>query len=581
MFRRIIAAAACLLSCATAALAQGDNPGRALTAINTKDGVYLSWRSLPDDGGTRPFDVFKVWANGQVQKLNSSPVQRTTDFLDKSPRARGDRWYVQARVSNERSSVVSLAGDVIQKPYLSIPMPQTGTTAGAITFSDFDGDGFIDYTIRVGAGSTDPYYKYWHANTATYRLLNYSSSGKFISTYDFGPGIERGIWYAPFLTYDLDGDGKAELVTKDTDRRLSLSALRDSTGRVVNGPEYLAVYDPVSLKRRATGTWPSRDGFNKEASEKPVEQREPYNRASRNQMAIAHLDGSTPHVIVERGTYGNIFVKAFRFDGQKLHQVWEWNNVTAGRGRGRGAHTIKVADLDGDGRDEVIIGMTAIDDDGTTMWHQGLGHADHIYLADFLPDRPGLELYYGLEDGRPEGGGMGLLGARTGEPIWQFQGATKHIHDNGMCADIDAAHPGPECLSAESDRSGAWMWSANGRSLDRTAFGTAREGWAAYWDADEQREPLINNSLRDYPSLKPAGPEIVTGERGRIIAVADVFGDWREEIFVSLPGELRIYASTIPATSRHSWLFTDRVYRSDVTVYGVGYPQLPLPSRLQ
>jgi hypothetical protein len=106
-------------------------------------------------------------------------------------------------------------------------------------------------------------------------------------------------------------------------------------------------------------------------------------------------------------------------------------------------------------------------------------------------------------------------------------------------------------------------------------------GWAAYWDADEQREPIINNVLRNYPAMTVAGPRLDAGQRGQVIAVADVFGDWREEIFVSFPRELRIYASTVPARSRHEWLFTDRVYRNDVTVYGSGYSQLPQPSRLR
>lgn len=489
---------------------------------------------------------------------------------------------MQARNSgpDKNSDVVSVAGDMTQKPYLSIPMPQSGARAGAVTFSDVNGDGHLDYTLRVGPGSTDPYYKYWHESNGSYRLLTYSSGGAFISTYDFGPGIEHGIWYAPYLTYDLNGDGKAELVTKDTDRTLDGKALKDRSGRVVHGPEYVAVYDPLTMRRLAIADWPHRSGFDNEAPTRPPQEREPYNRASRNQMAVAYLDGAKPHIIVERGTYGNIFVKAFRFDGQKLREVWHWDNTAGGKDRGKGAHTIKVGDLDGDGRDEIIIGMTAIDDDGKTMWQRKLGHADHIYLADFLPARRGLELYYGLETQRYHHSGMGLLDASTGEQIWRYGGPTRHIHDSGMCADIDAGHPGPECLSAEQDGRGSWMWTANGSQLDRRAFGGALKGWAAYWDADPQREPIINSVVRDYPSLQAAGPTIETGNRGKIIAVADVFGDWREEIFVALPGELRIYASTIPARDRRAWLFTNPVYRSDVTVYGMGYPQLPLPSRL-
>jgi len=67
---------------------------------------------------------------------------------------------------------------------------------------------------------------------------------------------------------------------------------------------------------------------------------------------------------------------------------------------------------------------------------------------------------------------------------------------------------------------------------------------------------------------------------GKVIAIADILGDWREEIITTVPGELRIYTTTIPATRRYTWLMEDPIYRNDVTLVSMGYlypPQLTHP----
>ena len=59
--------------------------------------------------------------------------------------------------------------------------------------------------------------------------------------------------------------------------------------------------------------------------------------------------------------------------------------------------------------------------------------------------------------------------------------------------------------------------------------------------------------------------------------VADIFGDWREEIVTVTNGEMRIYTTTIPSTRRFSTLMHDPVYRLDVSSSSSGYPQAAHP----
>jgi len=155
----------------------------------------------------------------------------------------------------------------------------------------------------------------------------------------------------------------------------------------------------VTGKPIARIDWPSRDDFAK--------QNRGYNYASRNQMGVACLDGQRPSLIVERGTYNIIAVVAYDLRGGKLVERWRWDNRKLDRKYwGQGAHWIHAADVDADGRDEVVIGSAVIDDDGKALWCTGLGHPDHAYVSDIDPQRPGLEIYYGIERRQSKANGM-------------------------------------------------------------------------------------------------------------------------------------------------------------------------------
>jgi len=343
---------------------------------------------------------------------------------------------------------------------------------------------------------------------------------------------------------------------------------------VQTGPEYLTVFDGRTGRQITQVPWPPREPYYKLHG--PVRG---YNLASRNQLGIAYLDGRHPHLIVERGTYSYIVVIAYRLEGGQLHKVWQWDNSKLDRRYwGQGAHWMHSADVDGDGKDEVIIGSAVIDHNGKALWSTGLGHPDHCYVGEIDPDRPGLELYYGMETRQRERNGMCLVDAATGKIIWGHEGPTRHVHSRGMCSDIIGAYPGCECYSADTDPKKrwdrAWLRTCKGKVISRENLG-GFGALTAFWDADPQRELILGRSIKNYGEQRSIGPQLP----GQVIAVADLLGDWREELIVTVPGELRIYVSAIPAASRHVCLIRDPIYRIDVAHAAMGYYQVPMLSR--
>jgi rhamnogalacturonan endolyase len=294
-------------------------------------------------------------------------------------------------------------------------------------------------------------------------------------------------------------------------------------------------------------------------------------------LAVAYLDGQTPSLIVERGTYDLMKMVAYRYDDQRLTELWRYDNRGLSREwQGQGAHWTQAADIDGDGRDEIVLGSAVVDDNGKPLWTTGLGHPDHAYIGDIDPARPGLEIYFGMETRQRERNGMCLVQAATGKILWGHEGATRHVHGQGMCSDIDARYPGCESYGADTDAEKKYAWSrlhtAQGVVISEEDLG-GFSPTALYWDADLQRELLRDGRLSDY-----GGPPLPGRIEGKMVAVADVLGDWREEIITSVPGELRIYSTTIPAADRRASLMQDRLYRMNVVAAAMGYYQVPMTS---
>jgi rhamnogalacturonan endolyase len=536
--------------------------GRGLVALALPNNrVFLSWRLLDDDAKNIAFNVYRR-AGGKTDKLNATPISQTCDFTDAAPPAGENKYFVRAIFGNKEavpSDEIAVTPSAEGQPYVSIKLDGPYKFQ-KIAFADLDGDARLDYVIKTPEGNVDPYEKYWVRSPETNKIEAYRHDGKLLWRHDMGWAVERGIWYSPYIVFDFDGDGRAEVAVKSGE-----GDPRDADGKVTSGAEYLSILDGRTGREITRAAWPSRDGF------------PDYNFYSRNQLGVAFLDGKTPCLIVERGTYNTIKIVAYELRGGKLRELWNWNDrEDGGAFRGQGAHCLRAADIDGDGRDEIIYGSAVLDDNGSGLWSTRMGHPDHVTVGDLDPLRPGLEIQYGLEIAQRKNG-ICMVDARTGQILWGLAEPTIHIHSSGLCADLDASHPGVESYGGERDaKDKRWLFAASGKLIATRDFGDLAPR-AAYWDADPQRELLAGGKLRDFDAnLAPL--EMTAHEpkiEGSVVGIADILGDWREEIIASLPGELRIYSTTIPAADRRVCLLRDAIYRNDVIGLSQGYWQVP------
>jgi len=521
---------------------------RGLVALSTSDkAVYLSWRLLASDPDNTAFHVYREMGEiDSAQRLTTEPLRDRTNLVDDAAPQKAKVKYFVRTIINGREGPPSRSVVVANTPpgrsFIRIKM-QGNYDVQKVALGDLDGDGALDYIIKQPNSNIDPWQKpgVWKRSPGTYKIEAYRHDGKFLWRYDMGWAIEQGIWYSPYVVYDLDGDGRAEVYAKAGERDP-----RDADGKVTSGPEWLVQIDGVTGKIIKRIPWPDRSGYKK------------YNWASRNLLGVAYLDGKHPYLVVQRGNYGQIKVEVC---DQKLNLYW------------RGMH---IADVDSDSRDEIILGSAVLDDDGHGLWttpmhHPVMAHPDICYVGDINPKNPGLEIFYGFETPQPRDS-VCLMDAKTGKILWGNDEPTRHVHGQGMVGDIVAQYPGRECYAGEKDGSQYWLYTANGKRIGSERI-DGLSPRPVFWDADPQKELILSGKIADYKG------KFYQRIEGNICTIADCLGDWREEVVTSLPGELRIYSTCIPAPSRKICLMQDRLYRLDVAVVSMGYfypPQLSI-----
>ena len=607
-----------------------ENLDRGLVAIRTgESSVYLGWRLLASDPATRVFNVYRSTNGGAAVKLNEVPMADGTNFVDASaPLGQPNAWWITAvnlprglpPVEGEILGRVELPANTPTQSYISIKLQGENTTFHNIGFADLNGDGKLDYIIKQPSAGLDPGTPAFSPDT--YKIEAYLNDGTFLWRKDLGWNMNMGIWWTPFIVWDFDGDGKAEVALKSAPfaatREESL-AEKDGPARgfVVKGDEYCSILDGMTGKEITKVNWVER-GDQRDWGD------DEGNRVNRNQIGLAYLDGKTASLLVARGTYTRMVVDAYNLVNGKLVKLWRWDgDKETPKIRGQGSHTMVVGDVDGDGRDEIILGSVALDHNGKVLWNLGFGHPDVMYMADVIPARPGLEIGFGYEVAH-EKNGICLVDARTGEVIWGHPYKTTHIHDQGMFGDFMGNNPGMEFYSAELDGTGKWTYSAatgeliseedlgglSPRALwwDATAVksyipgrffsapgsrgnggvgavGTAARALAAAAKEGKAPEPRGNGGVGGglgggftaSNAIMKYGAGKIGEFQGRLVGTADVIGDWREEIIVSMPGEIRIYTTTIPTKLRRPAPIQDPLYRKDVALQTMGYfypPQL-------
>ncbi|MBC7891035.1 MAG: rhamnogalacturonan lyase, partial [Sphingobacteriaceae bacterium] len=394
--------------------------------------------------------------------------------------------------------------------------------------------------------------------------------------------------------YDLDGDGRAELACKTADGTVDGvgKVIGDSTkrwanaeGKIMDGPEFFTVFDGKTGAALATTDYiPSRYPTNGWGGVGGIGGNDDRgNRVDRFLACVAYLDGRLPSVVMCRGYYGRTVLAAWDWRGGKLTSRWVFDTKDGQNPySGMGNHNLTAADVDGDGRDEIIYGAMAVDDNGTGLYTTRLRHGDALHVSDLDPSRPGLEVWGIHENEAPipgyeNGYGAALFDARTGKILWgTFEG--KDV-GRGVAADIDPTNPGAELWWSDSKG----IFSTKG---ERVGDSPPSTNFVVWWDGDLSRELLDGNHVDKYQNgtttrlLSAEGCTSNNGSKSTPALSADLLGDWREEVVFRTTDNqsLRMYTTTIPTPYRLPTLMHDPQYRLSIAAQNVGYNQPPHPS---
>jgi rhamnogalacturonan endolyase len=581
--------------------------GRGVVAVNQGSGnVYVGWRMLGTDPNDIAFNLYCSTGGGTADKLNSSPITATTNWVDSGVNTSQSNSYFVRPVLNGRelapSASFTLPAAAPVRQYISIPLqiPAGGTTPdGSYTYSandasigDLDGDGEYEIVLKWDPSNSkdNPSDGY----TGNVYLDAYELDGTRLWRIDLGINIRAGAHYTQFMVYDLDSDGKAEVACKTAPGTVDGQGndvilpgddpnadYRNPYGKILSGPEYLTIFNGQTGAAMVTTAFPMPRGAPSDWGDNS----DTYgNRVDRFLACVAYLDGVRPSLVMCRGYYGpqtsghkaKNQLAAMDWRGGQLTQRWIFT-ATTGTGSdvnpsyvGQGNHNLSVGDVDGDGKDEIVYGACAIDDDGTGLYTTGLGHGDAMHLGDLDPDRPGLEVWQCHEGGS----GATFCDAETGSVIF----TVSNPNDVGRaCAgDITASYRGCEVWAS----TGVGLYDCKGNKISST---TPPINFVVWWDADLLRELLDGTTISKYgvgTLLTATGCSSNNGTKSTPCLSADIFGDWREEVIwkTSNSTALRIYTTTTPATNRIYTLMHDCQYREAIAWQNVAYNQPPHPS---
>lgn len=635
---------ALLFGCFASAQYQVEALTRGVFAINKGDGVYVSWRFFADDPDELAFNLYRSTGGGAPERLNAEPLTGSTSFLDASANTAQSLAYHVRPVLNgtelAASAAFTLPANSPATPYLRIALqrPANGTTPtneeffytpNDMSVGDLDGDGEYEYVVKwEPSNAKDSSQDGYTGNTY---LDAYELDGTRLWRIDMGVNIRAGAHDTPFIVYDFDGDGRAEVVfrsaagTKDgtgtyvadpakfsgpfpTEAFSHTTDYRNSAGRALVGPEFLTVFDGrTGAELVSTKFLPARHpttDFPTGAQLREIWGDESGNRQGRFYFpGVAYLDGGRPSIVTGRGYAGGQnghpgrqAVSAWNWrDGQLTH-LWEWdqrNHPGVSSLVGQGSHTAGVADLDNDGKQDIVYGQIWVKSDGTLMRAGGWGHGDALHISQMDPDKPGQMVFMPHES--PNAYGPNALSVDDGPSNTLVMGvsATGDI-GRGVAADIDPRFRGFEFWGSGST---GGLYNVQRATADATngpratAVATTKPSqinFAVWWDGDLLREVLDANTISKWNWTSESVDHVLTatgalgnnGSKNTPNLQADLFGDWREEVIwrESSNDAIRIYSTTAATTERIYTLMHDVQYRTAVARQNVGYNQPPHPS---
>ncbi|NLB69986.1 MAG: hypothetical protein GX804_09975 [Lentisphaerae bacterium] len=562
--------------------------GRGVVALNRKSDVFITWRLLGVEPQDTAFNVYRISEDGTEIKLNDKPLTGATCFADsKADRKKDNAYKVKAVINNvelpDNSVPFKLRADTPREAPLEIPILHREhysihfAWVGVLT-----GDGEYDFVIdRIPRDNPDP--------DATQKVEAYTRHGKHLWTIDMGPqsvNKKGSRWNAGAATisnghndgltvYDFDLDGRAEV------------AIQTARGVVFGDGKRLEEGDDtqqfISIIDGRTGV---------ERTRTPLPQDFSKDGPMGGHFGVAYLDGVRPSIIYKaknrdmKTRIFNAMINAWTFDGKKLEHNWKYI-IPPGLSQ---YHQIRIVDVDGDGRDEIIDGGYALAPDGTLLWKlENTCHGDRFHIGKMDPDRPGLQ-GFAVQQNHSELLHYFYYDARTGEILRKHYGKTKEDIGRGIVADIDPNFPGYEYWAFGDIHNAVTGETVPGKRL--------WPNFRIWWDGNPGSSILNRTIIDGWNHKANKASRQLTGYRfgathswrDAPIFYGDIIGDWREEVVFEHRERNKLLVFTTPYSTdiRLYTLPHNPCYRAGMTVKGymqshmidyfVGYGMTPPPA---
>ena len=580
-----------------------DHLDRGLVAVpaSSGGGNLVSWRLF----GEEYYDVtFNLYCNGSLiaEGLSASNYHHTSGTAASSyqvaPVVRG--------VEQDKCAAITRWND----GFLEIPMQnitgRDGTdvtanyTLNDVSMGDLDGDGVVEFIVKRPCSLVTDL-----TNTNCFHVLDaYDRTGKRLWWIDLGPNMLSGAdeqWDC--VCYDWDEDGKAEVLLRIQDN--AYIHYNDGTTLLIgsntvdtrwsgieytsSGNEYLLYLEGATGKPYQIGeeahpdylTYPIARGSDSDWGSGIV-----GHRSTKHYFAAPFLDGRHASIFLGRGCYTKHVMKAFDVDPSthQLTERWSWQNTVGGVWYGQGYHNFQVADVDWDGRDEIVFGSMVIDDNGMGLSTSGLGHGDSQHCSDFDPYRKYQE-QFACNESQPANN---YRNACTSELYYRLTGSG----DDGraLMGNFSNAYPGSVGRSVGS----GWVSSVADKIISDLG-GDALISWGdlnsrIYYDGDLLDEYLESPGTEGYGVVyKPGGGRVANlvkdaydtkmnnYTKNNPGAQGDIFGDWREEVVLRRSDNLalRVFTTGYETAYRIPTLWHDHQYRNAMVWQSMGYNQCP------
>ena len=587
--------------------------GRGLVAVKKTGGIFLSWRITAEEY----YDVaYNVYRDGTL--LNTEPLE-VSNYTDKTGTVTST--YTVRPVVRGVEGDACEAVSVWKQNYLEITLPSVigkdGTDITSqyqpndISVADLDGDGEMELIVRR-INVTDQA-SIWDVGQKDYTRIDIiEQDGTLLWWIDIGPNMfSPNQMESNAVAFDWDEDGKAEVLmrandgltihaadgtetvigSKTANYRSSIAWREANNAYETQGTEYLLyiegatgnIYQKMSyplprslqglIKNTTNGSWGDNYGH----------------RANKHFFGAPYLDGKHPSILICRGIYTHIYMKAFDVNPttHKLTQRWFWKEESSGSPWfGQGFHNFSINDVDMDGRDEIVYGSMVIDDNGKGLSTTGRGHGDAQHTSDLDPFRWGEETFTCHED-KP---GSMLRNATTAETYFSCSAD----RDDGRCIAGNFSNTYPGCLMS-SARTDGYVSSVNGQTA-MASDGTIMQNFRIYWDGDLQEETFNYGQMSEDGYDHGLNPHVVklgsnwssnywafgntvwtcNSTKGSPNFQGDILGDWREELILRTSSyKLRIYTTTEATKWRNYTLWHDHDYRNAMCWQMCGYNQPP------